>query len=119
MTIPVHWLTQQLAITGQIDASDIPEIAQMGFKTVICNRPDFEYGADQPTAASVQAASLAAGLAFHHLPVTPEGGTAADAKAMGEILGNASGPVLAYCRTGGRCMSLIGVTARMGLPIPQ
>lgn len=119
MTIPVHWLTQQLAITGQIDASDIAEIQRMGFKTVICNRPDFEYGADQPTADSIQAATTAAGMAFYHLPVTPDGGTAADAKTMGELLGKADTPVLAYCRTGGRCMSLIGVTARMGLPIPK
>jgi sulfide:quinone oxidoreductase len=118
MTISVRWLTQKLAITGQIDASNIPEIAEMGFKTVICNRPNFEYGADQPTAESVQAAAQAAGMGFCHLPVTPDGGTAADAKAMGELFAKAEAPVLAYCRTGGRCMSLIGVTARMGLPIP-
>ena len=119
MTIPVHWLTPQLAITGQIEASNIADIAQMGFKTVICNRPDFEYGTDQPTAESVRTAAETAGLSFHHLPVTPDGGTASDAKAMGELLGQSAGPVLAYCRTGGRCMSLISVTARMGLPIPR
>jgi len=38
---------------------------------------------------------------------------------MGDALGAHAAPVLAYCKTGGRCMALIGVAARMGYPIPQ
>jgi len=53
------------------------------------------------------------------LPVTPDGGTASDAKAMGKLLESLPQPILAYCRTGNRCIALIGVTARMGHAIPQ
>lgn len=119
MSIPVRWLTEKLAIAGQIEASDLPTLVEMGFKTLICNRPDFEYGPDQPTASTIESAAQASGLAFVYLPVTPDGGSAADAKAMGEALGAHAAPVLAYCKTGGRCMALIGVAARMGYPIPQ
>jgi len=31
MTIPVRWLTEKLAVVGQIAADDIPSIAAMGF----------------------------------------------------------------------------------------
>jgi protein tyrosine phosphatase (PTP) superfamily phosphohydrolase (DUF442 family) len=50
--------------------------------------------------------------------VPPDGGTAADAQSMGQLLGNVDAPVLAYCKTGGRCMALIGLAARLGHPIP-
>ncbi len=119
MTIPVHWLTSQLAIAPQINAQQIPDIAAMGFKTIICNRPDNEYGPGQPTAAEIEQAATDAGLRFAHHPVAGNGGTAADAKEMGRLFAELPAPVLAYCASGGRCMALIGVTARMGMPIPQ
>jgi len=114
MTISVHWLTDDLAVTGQIDPADIPTIQSMGFKTLICNRPDHEFDSQQPTAKSIGQAAEAAGIRFAFLPVTPSGGTAADAQAMGDLLTGAVKPVLSYCKTGGRCMALIGLAARMG-----
>lgn len=119
MTPPVRWLTEKLAVIGQISPDDIAAISEMGFKTVICNRPDDEYGPGQPKADDVKAAAEAAGLSYGFVPVTPDGGTASDAKAMGELLEKLPAPILAYCRTGNRCIALIGVTARMGFPIPQ
>lgn len=119
MTTNVRWLTEKLAVVGQISPADIPSIAEMGFKSVICNRPDDEYGPGQPKSDDVKAAVEAAGLAYGFVPVTPDGGTASDAKAMGKLLETLPQPILAYCRTGNRCIALIGVTARMGHAIPQ
>jgi sulfide:quinone oxidoreductase len=116
---PVRWLTPQLAVSPQIGAQDVPAIAEMGFKTIICNRPDNEYGPGQPTAHEVQSAASAHGLAFADLPVTPDGGTASDATAMAKLLAELPTPILAYCRSGNRCIALISVAARMGHPIPQ
>jgi len=116
---PVRWLTPKLAVCPQIGPQDIPAIAEMGFRTVICNRPDHEYGPDQPTADEVKTASAEHGLAFAMLPVTPDGGTASDAIAMAELLAQLPAPILAYCRSGGRCVALISVVARMGHPVPQ
>lgn len=119
MTLPVRWLTEKLAVIGQISPQEVAAIAEMGFKSVICNRPDDEYGPGQPKSDDIKAEAEKLGLAYAFLPVTPVGGTAADAKAMGALLANMPTPILAYCRSGGRCMALIGVTARMGFPIPQ
>lgn len=118
MTVPVRWLTDQLAVTGQIDPTDIPSLQAMGFKSVICNRPDHEFDTQQPTANAIQLAAEAAGMKFSFLPVPPDGGTAADAQSMGQLLGTVDAPVLAYCKTGGRCMALIGLAARLGHTIP-
>lgn len=118
MSIPVRWLTERLAICGQIGPQDIGPLAEMGFKSVICNRPDDEFGPGQPKADDVRKAAEAAGLTYAFLPVTPDGGTGMDAKEMGALLADMPTPVLAYCKTGGRCMALIGTAARMGLPIP-
>jgi uncharacterized protein (TIGR01244 family) len=119
MTVPVRWLTEQLAICGQIGPEHVSGLAEMGFKSIICNRPDDEYGPGQPKADDVKAQAETLGLTYAFLPVTPDGGTATDAKEMGALLANMPTPILAYCRTGGRCLSLIGVTARMGLHIPS
>lgn len=119
MALPIRWLTEKLAVAGQISPSDLSEIASSGFQSVICNRPDFEYGADQPTAESIQSAAEQAGLKFRFLPVTPDGGTAANAQEMGVLLSEMPQPILAYCYSGGRCMALIGLAARMGHLIPE
>ena len=119
MTHPVRWLTEKLAIAGQIAPEHLTAIADMGFKTVICNRPDNEYGPGQPTADSIREQAESLGLTFAHLPVSGDGGTARDAQEMGKLLASLPAPILAYCYSGGRCMALIGNAARMGLPIPS
>jgi uncharacterized protein (TIGR01244 family) len=78
-----------------------------------------EGGPDQPTQAGVEAAAQAAGLSFAYLPVSPGGQTPEEAQAMGELLGSLPKPILAYCRSGNRCISLISLTAQLGLPIPR
>ena len=55
----------------------------------------------QPTAAEVEAAAKAAGLAFFHIPV--RGGPTPDQVEQTQaILAEADGPVLAFCRSGTR-----------------
>ena len=119
MSIPIRWLTEKLGITGQISPADLTEIASLGFKSVICNRPDNEYGPGQPLAEDIRLAADAAGLRFAFHPVTPDGGSAADAIEMSRLMTELPQPILAFCYSGGRCMSLIGLAARMGEPIPQ
>jgi uncharacterized protein (TIGR01244 family) len=119
MTIPVRWITEKLAVCGQIGPEDVAGLADMGFRSIICNRPDDEYGPGQPKADDVKTEAQRCGLGYAFLPVTPDGGNASDAKEMGQLLEKLPAPILAYCKTGGRCMALIGVAARMGATIPQ
>ena len=94
-------LHDRLAVSGQVTPADLTDIKAAGYGVVINNRPDGE-SADQPSAETMRAACVAAGLDFHDLPVQPgrfDDALLADFRAIVEA---ASAPVLAYCRTGNR-----------------
>jgi uncharacterized protein (TIGR01244 family) len=96
----IRFVTDTFAVAPQIAVADVPQIAEQGFKLIICNRPDGE-AADQPAAAQVKAAAQAAGLGFVHIPVVG-GPNLAQAEAVRAAIAEAKGPVLAYCRSGTR-----------------
>ena len=66
LDITVH--SALLGTAPQACPEDMAQVAQAGFASVMVNRPDFEGGADQPTAQAVEAAARAQGLHFYHLP---------------------------------------------------
>ena len=105
----INQVTPDFATAPQLAPEHMAELANMGFKTVIANRPDFEGGPDQPTAERMQAAAEAAGLVFHYLPVISGQITAEQAQAMKQLLAQAATPVLAYCRSGARSTELYGL----------
>ena len=45
------------AVAPQLGPDDMADVAAAGYKSVIINRPDFEGGPDQPTAADVSKAA--------------------------------------------------------------
>jgi len=102
-------ITDTLAVASQIDLGDIAEIARLGYRTLINNRPDGEE-AGQLTADTARQKAEAAGLAYHHLPFTAATLTAADIAAFDALLRDAKGPVLAHCRSGTRCFLVWAVT---------
>ena len=97
----IRTVTGKFSASPQIAPGDLAELRAKGFASVICNRPDDE-DAGQPSAADVAAAATAAGLAFHHIPVSGGGFGEPQVTAMVEAIDGAGGPVLAYCRTGTR-----------------
>lgn len=98
-------LTDNVAVSPQITVDDIPAIAAAGYKVLINNRPDGE-AQDQPTSAEIEAAALAAGLEYHHMPVTMMNFPGPDFDAMSDLLDDEDRPVFAFCRTGTRCANL-------------
>jgi uncharacterized protein (TIGR01244 family) len=97
----------------QIAVSDIAEAKALGITTIINNRPDGEEPSE-PQGAEIEAATLAAGLAYVAIPVTHAGFSGPQVAAMAVALQNASGPVLAYCRSGTRS-TLLWALARTQL----
>ena len=92
-------LTPNYAVSPQISPEDLPLIAEAGFSTVICNRPDAENPPDWHAAAMAEAAA-AAGLQFHNLPLTHQTMTPENVARQRDLINAASGPVLAYCASG-------------------
>ena len=78
------------------------ELAAMGFKSVVNNRPDFEEGPGQPTDAQMKAAAEAAGLVYAYLPVQPAYQSPEQIARMAELLASLPRPMVAFCRSGTR-----------------
>lgn len=96
-------VTDDFTTAPQIAIADIADAARQGFTTLVSNRPDGEEPG-QPTAAEVEAAARAAGLAFFHIPV--RGGPTPDqVEQMKAVIDEAPGPVLAFCRSGTRSIN--------------
>ena len=98
-------ITSGVSVSEQISASDLREIATLGFRSIICNRPDGE-AADQPTFAEIEAAAKAAGIPAAYQPVTSGKVMDEDAAAFGKLVDELPKPILAYCRTGTRSATL-------------
>lgn len=102
-----RWVTPDFAVAAQLALPDIARAAQAGFKMLINNRPEAEEPS-QIKGSEVQAAALAAGLSYSALPFAGPPPPAAVA-AMAELLEQAPGPVLAYCRSGMRSILAWGM----------
>ncbi|MBV17793.1 MAG: TIGR01244 family phosphatase, partial [Thalassospira sp.] len=98
-------ISDGLSVSPQISADDIKEIARLGFRSIICNRPDGE-GSDQPTFDEITKAASDAGLETRYLPIVSGKVTDQNADEFGSLLGALPGPVFAYCRTGTRSATL-------------
>lgn len=99
-------INPNFAVAGQLAAGDLPAIAQAGFKSIICNRPDGEGGPAQVAFAEVERAAQALGLQARYLPVISGQITPEQVAAMAGLLKDLPAPVLAYCRSGARSTSL-------------
>ena len=99
------YLDDDLAVLPQIDPSDVAALADMGFKTIINNRPENEEPG-QPSIASVEQSAKEAGLGFQSQPVVSGAITFNDVAEFKDLMDQAEKPVLAYCRSGTRCTML-------------
>lgn len=104
--VQIRPLNELFAVAPQLSPADMAGVAAAGYKSVIINRPDFEGGPDQPTAADVSAAARQAGLMVEYQPVVGSAMTGEDVARFAELLQTLPSPVLAYCRSGTRCMNL-------------
>lgn len=98
-------LTDDFAVSPQIDAAHIPEIAGAGFRSILCNRPDGEeYG--QPGFDEIAEAAAAEGLEVRSVPIVSGMVTQQALDDFADALRDMPKPILAYCRSGTRCTML-------------
>lgn len=107
-------IDETLTVGPQMAPQELADLAKQGFTAVICNRPDGEEPG-QPMLDEMRAAAQAAGLAFHHIPVSGGQFPPAAVAAFGAIRRGTAGKILAYCRTGTRAATLDALANVHGL----
>lgn len=101
----IRTIDDSISVTPQILPGEMAELAAMGFRSVICNRPDGEEAA-QPTQEAVARAAAEAGLEYRFIPVAPGGMTQDLVDEFGAAMAEMPKPVLAYCRSGTRSATI-------------
>lgn len=98
-------ITPQFTASPQISIEDVAVIAANGYRAIICNRPDGE-ASDQPSFEEIEAAAKAVGIEARYVPIQSGMVKDTDVLAFGVVLQDLPKPVLAYCRTGTRSVTL-------------
>jgi uncharacterized protein (TIGR01244 family) len=105
-TLAVRAVAPDVCVAPQLTPEAMSEAARAGFRSVVNNRPDFEFGPDQPTNASIEAAARAAGLEYRFLPVAGSFQTSQQIAEFARLLDELPRPILAFCRSGTRSANL-------------
>jgi len=103
-------LTDTVAVAGQLVAAEMAAAAAAGFRHIVNNRPDGEEPG-QPADVELRAAAEAAALGYTAIPVDHSGIGPAQVDAMATVLAAATGPLLAFCRSGSRSAHLWALAA--------
>lgn len=104
--LPIRQIADTVCVAPQLAPDAMAELASLGFKSVVNNRPDFEHGPDQPTSAQIEVAASAAGLVYRHLPVDGGWQSPEQIAAFAALLQELPQPMLAFCRSGARSTRL-------------
>ena len=98
----MYKVTDNFSLAGQISATDVAQIKAMGFKSIMCNRPDGEeFG--QPSAEIIKKAAEDHEMEFFFVPMGRTGISNELLADFRNVINGDNGPVFAYCRTGNRC----------------
>lgn len=100
----IRRIDDRISVSPQIDPADVTELAAQGFAAIVNNRPDGEE-AGQPEGAAVRLVAETMDLAYTAIPVSG-GFSIEQVDAMRAALDAATGPVLAFCRSGTRSTNL-------------
>lgn len=110
----VRPLTPDLAVADQLKPQDLTLVKSLGYRSVICNRPDGE-APDQPLFETIATAAELCGIETRYLPVVPAVGVGPDhVKQMKQFLENLPKPILAYCRSGARSTTVANAAMAAG-----
>lgn len=105
-SLPLRQVADDVCVAPQLTPEAMAELARLGFRSVVNNRPDFEHGPDQPTSAAIEEAARAAGLEYRFLPVNGAYQSPEEIAAFAKMLDELPRPLLAFCRSGARSTRL-------------
>ena len=101
----IRRIDDEYSVTGQISVADLDEVKALGFKALVCHRPDGEE-VGQPLFADIAERAEALGLAIVHVPVGRFGVDADAVAGMVDALDELQRPLLGFCRSGARSTAI-------------
>ncbi len=101
LVMEIRQITSRYYVSPQIDPSNMDALSNAGFTVVINNRPDYEIGPELKSSLMERAATQT-GLHFIANSLTMDTMTPDRLILQRQILEDAEGKVLAYCRSGTR-----------------
>ncbi|HMO47661.1 MAG TPA: TIGR01244 family sulfur transferase [Rubrivivax sp.] len=113
-SLPIRAIAPDVCVAPQLDPAAMAELARLGFRSVVNNRPDYEGGPEQPDNASIEAAARAAGLQYRHLPVNGAYQSPQEIAAFATLCRELPRPMLLFCRSGARSTKLYQAAQALG-----
>ncbi|MBB3590210.1 uncharacterized protein (TIGR01244 family) [Rhizobium sp. BK529] len=101
----IRQIDDEYSVSGQITVDELDQIKALGFKSIVCHRPDGE-SPDQTPFAVIEARAKELGLQISHVPVGPMGVTEEAVQGMVDALDEFDRPMLGYCRSGARSTAI-------------
>jgi uncharacterized protein (TIGR01244 family) len=114
MNIEITQHNAEFSTTGQISPDHVAQIAALGYKSVIDNRPDLEGGHEQPMHSDIEKLVQATGMRFAYLPVVSGAITQEQVHQMADLIESLPKPILAFCRSGARSTNLYHLALSRG-----
>lgn len=100
----IETVSNDFGVSGQIDPSDVAIVAQAGYKSVVCMRPDNEANG-QPRFDDIAQSASQFGMKAVYIPVSGSA-TSTQVSQFRDVCKSLPKPVLGYCRSGARAISL-------------
>lgn len=112
----IRKIDDSISVAPQISPDDVAELARLGFRTLVANRPDHEEPG-QPPMAALEEAAREQGITWVYLPVESGNILDEDIDAFAPMFEEADKPVLAFCRSGTRCSVLWALSSARHMPL--
>lgn len=107
----IREINDEYSVSPQIALDDLEKIRELGFKSIVCHRPDDE-DPGQPDFAQIAARAKELGIETAHIPVVGQP-TGEAVRAMVDALDELPKPMLGYCRSGNRSTIVYQQTAHL------
>jgi uncharacterized protein (TIGR01244 family) len=102
LNLPYQRQLGDLITCGQLEVSQLQQLADAGIKTLIFNRPDAEE-VGQPAVVALAVEAQRLGMAWVFQPVISGQVSRVEGAEFGRLYAQAAKPAVAFCRTGARC----------------
>ncbi|KIG11174.1 Beta-lactamase hydrolase-family protein [Burkholderia sp. MR1] len=111
----VRPLATDLSVSTQISTTDVETLKGLGFRSIVCHRPDGE-APNQPSFGEIAQVAKLVGIEAIYQPVVPGQRLTDEAVVFAALCTELPKPILAYCRTGTRSATLWTMSRAGGVP---